>query len=210
MFNCFLWKACFWAIKCYHKLCLIITGIYAKYKLRIYGVKTKKCKVVGIPRIINDNNINNKICFGNNAIIVSDSYVSHIGYCTKTLLSVEQGGQIIVGENVGMSMATLCALSSSITIGDNVLIGAGVKIYTSDYHSMNYNDRRDPMTDQLNKKNMPVSIGNDCFIGAGTFILKGVTIGDRCIIGAGSVVAKNIPSDSVAYGNPCIIKTKKI
>ena len=47
-----------------------------------------------------------------------------------------------------------------------------------------------------------VSIGDSVFIGAGSIVLPNVTIGDRVIIGAGTVVAKDIPSDSVAVGNP--------
>ena len=47
-----------------------------------------------------------------------------------------------------------------------------------------------------------MSIGNDCFVGAGSIILPGVHIGNKVIIGAGSVVAKSIPDNSVAVGNP--------
>lgn len=48
----------------------------------------------------------------------------------------------------------------------------------------------------------PVHIGNNVFIGAGTIILPGVTIGDNVVVGAGSVVSKDIPSNSIAVGNP--------
>lgn len=47
-----------------------------------------------------------------------------------------------------------------------------------------------------------VRIGNNVFVGHGAIILPGVTIGDNCVIGAGSVVSKDVPSDSVAVGNP--------
>lgn len=49
-----------------------------------------------------------------------------------------------------------------------------------------------------------IIIGKNCFIGYGTIILPNVKIGDNCIIGAGSIVTKDIPSNSVACGNPCI------
>ena len=49
----------------------------------------------------------------------------------------------------------------------------------------------------------PVRIGNDCWLGANVVICPGVTVGDNCVIGAGSVVTKDIPSNSVAVGNPC-------
>jgi len=48
----------------------------------------------------------------------------------------------------------------------------------------------------------------DCWLGGGVIVCPGVTIGDRCIIGAGSVVVKDIPSDSMAVGNPCRVIRK--
>lgn len=53
-----------------------------------------------------------------------------------------------------------------------------------------------------------VHIGKNCFIGDRTIVLPGVTIGDEVVIGAGSVVTKDIPSNSVAVGNPArVIKS---
>lgn len=48
-----------------------------------------------------------------------------------------------------------------------------------------------------------VTIGNNVFVGAKTVILPNVVIGDNVVIGAGSVVTKDIPSNSIAVGNPC-------
>ena len=47
-----------------------------------------------------------------------------------------------------------------------------------------------------------VKIGNNVFIGAGSIVLPGVTIGDNVVIGAGSIVSRDIPTNSVAVGNP--------
>lgn len=53
-----------------------------------------------------------------------------------------------------------------------------------------------------------VYIGNNCFLGVGVIVLPNVHIGDECIIGAGSVVTKDIPSNSIAVGNPAkVIKS---
>ncbi len=51
--------------------------------------------------------------------------------------------------------------------------------------------------------NLPIHIGKNCWLGAGTIVLPGVTIGDNTVIGAGSIVTKDIPSNVVAVGNPC-------
>lgn len=55
-----------------------------------------------------------------------------------------------------------------------------------------------------------ISIGKNCQIGIGANIIDGITIGDNTIIGAGSVVTKNIPSNVVAYGNPCKVIRENI
>ena len=51
-------------------------------------------------------------------------------------------------------------------------------------------------------------IGKNCFIGARSLIMPGVTIGDECIVGAGSVVVKDVPFRTIVAGNPAVpIKT---
>jgi acetyltransferase-like isoleucine patch superfamily enzyme len=54
----------------------------------------------------------------------------------------------------------------------------------------------------------PIMIGDDVWIGPYSVIMKGVTIGNNCIIGAGSVVRRDVPSDSLAYGNPARVVGK--
>ena len=64
-----------------------------------------------------------------------------------------------------------------------------------------------PVDPKLRRKggqyNLPIHIGENCWIGAGSIILPGVTIGDHTVIGAGSVVIKDIPDHVVAVGTPC-------
>jgi acetyltransferase-like isoleucine patch superfamily enzyme len=50
---------------------------------------------------------------------------------------------------------------------------------------------------------LPITVGDNVWIGAGCSILPGVTIGDNAVIGAGSVVVKDIPANVLAVGNPC-------
>jgi acetyltransferase-like isoleucine patch superfamily enzyme len=59
--------------------------------------------------------------------------------------------------------------------------------------------------DYVNQRDRDVYIGNDCFIGAHSIILPGVTIGDNCIVSAASVVARNVPAGSLVVGNPARI-----
>ena len=55
---------------------------------------------------------------------------------------------------------------------------------------------------------MPITIGDDCWIGGSVTICPGVTIGNRCIIAAGSVVIKDITDVCLAAGNPAVVKKK--
>ena len=48
----------------------------------------------------------------------------------------------------------------------------------------------------------PITVGNNCFIGAKALLMPGTTIGDNTIIGAGAVVKGNIPDNSIVIGNP--------
>lgn len=84
-----------------------------------------------------------------------------------------------------------------IYVGDYTMFAPNVIVATAGH----------PILPQLREKayqyNIPVKIGRNCWIGAGAVIVPGVTIGDNVVIGAGSVVTKDIPSNTVAVGNPC-------
>lgn len=94
-----------------------------------------------------------------------------------------------------------------ITIGDDVMMGPNVVVYTRNHAS----ERTDiPMLDQGFEAPRPVKIGSDVWIGRNVIILPGVTIGDGCIIGAGAVVSKDIPPYSVAVGVPArVVKHRR-
>ena len=53
------------------------------------------------------------------------------------------------------------------------------------------------------------TIGNNCFIGPFTEIQKGVRIGDNCKIGANAVVTKDLPPNTIAYGNPAKYRRRR-
>ncbi len=107
--------------------------------------------------------------------------------------------EITIGDNVGMS-STRMWIHDSLTIGNNVKIGAGVLFIDTDCHPLDFNIRRNSND---GTQSAPIVVEDDVWIGAQSIILKGVTIGARSIIGAGSVVTKDIPADRIAAGNPC-------
>lgn len=99
-----------------------------------------------------------------------------------------------------------------VTIKDNVFIGPNCTIVTP-IHPLCYQERN-IFYSKRTKANtnleycLPVTIEDNCWICANVTILPGVTIGQGSVIGAGSVVTKNIPANSLAYGNPCKVIRK--
>lgn len=124
-----------------------------------------------------------------------------VGLTNPMIFQCMDGGTIVIGDRSGLSSTVLSA-RTNITIGEDVRIGGNVRVFDHDYHSLDFQFRRDPVKDQSDCRTRPVKIGNDVFIGTNTIILKGVTVGDRAIIGAGSVVSCDIPADEIWAGNP--------
>lgn len=86
-----------------------------------------------------------------------------------------------------------------IKIGENVLISSDVRLVTHDGGISVLNNMGLINNGELFGR---IEIGNNCFIGLRSIILRGVKIGDNCIIGAGSVVTKDIPDNSIVAGVP--------
>lgn len=123
-----------------------------------------------------------------------------LGCAQSCTFYVDSGAHISIGKNVGISQATLIA-HADITIDDNVKIGGGASIYTSDFHSLDAAVRATSL-DVKNRIQKPVYISRNAFIGAHSIILKGVTVGENTIIGAGSVVTHDVPANQIWAGNP--------
>jgi acetyltransferase-like isoleucine patch superfamily enzyme len=135
---------------------------------------------------------------GDNVYIISREFLNPVGG-NRTILQTLEGGKIIIGNNVRISHAILCA-RESIVIDDNVLLGGGVKLYDNDFHSLEYNNRMDRLDTHIRKGKIHIKEG--AFIGAHAIILKNVTVGKHSVVGAGSVVTKDIPDGEIWAGNP--------
>lgn len=114
----------------------------------------------------------------------------------------DHGNGIELAEGVFINSYCIFLDGGLIRIGKNTLIGPNCQLYTPQ-HPMDYVERREPK-----EYGLPITIGEDCWLGGGVIVCPGVTIGDRCIIAAGSVVTRDIPSDSLAAGNPAQVKKK--
>lgn len=107
------------------------------------------------------------------------------------------GHHVHIGKYVYVNFNATFVDDGNIYIGDYTMIGPNVTVATAGHPIY------PPFRVKQLQYNADVHIGKNVWIGAGVVICPGVTIGDNTVIGAGSIVTKDIPSDVVAYGNPC-------
>ncbi len=119
-------------------------------------------------------------------------------------LNVGEDGKIIIGKN--FTMGDFCQLEGmkSIEIGDDVLLASKIYIGDSSHGVYSGKNQNSPFEAPNSRPIVSdaIKIGNKVWIGNAVSILPGVSIGDGAIIGAGSVVSRDIPSNSIAVGNP--------
>ena len=109
----------------------------------------------------------------------------------------DMGFNLHAGDNLYCNHNCVFLDCAPITIGDDVLFGPNVGIYTPE-HAF------DPTLRKIGwERSLPVTIGDRVWVGGSVTILGGVTIGSDTIIGAGSVVPHDIPAGVIAAGNPC-------
>lgn len=109
----------------------------------------------------------------------------------------DYGYNIEIGKNFFANHNVVILDGAKVTFGNDVFIAPNCGFYTAT-HPIDFERRNQGL-----EYAYPITVGNNVWIGAGVQVLPGVTIGDNVVIGAGSVVTKDIPSNSVAVGNPC-------
>ena len=176
----------------------------AWYKLLLKFMHVRYGKALslkGVPFIYNKKGAS--ITIGSNCVIKSSFLSNLVGLYSRTIILTRiQGASIEIGDNVGISGATIYA-RSKIIIGDNTNIGGNVKILDNDFHPVDAKARLLDDKDQIGTA--PVRIGKNCFIGCNVLILKGSEIGDNCVVGAGAVVSGKFEANCVIAGNPAKI-----
>ena len=112
----------------------------------------------------------------------------------------EFGYNIVIGDHFYANFDCIILDGAEVSIGDNVLFGPRVSIYTSN-HAL---DPRERVAGACYAK--PVRIGDNVWVGGGVTITPGVTIGDNAVIGAGSVVTRDLPANALAMGTPAHVR----
>lgn len=109
----------------------------------------------------------------------------------------DYGCNIEVGDNFYANYNCVILDVARVVIGDNVKLAPNVAIYTAG-HPIHPDSRNSGY-----EYGIPVTIGDNVWIGGNAVLTPGVSIGSGAVIGAGSVVTKDIPGGTVAAGNPC-------
>jgi len=114
----------------------------------------------------------------------------------RNRLMIKYGVEIHSSVHIGKGLKIIhfpgVVIHENVQIGENFRVHNGVNIGTSG-----------------NGKIGIPKIGDNVYIGTGSKIIGGISIGDNCKIGALSLINKDIPSNSIAYGIPCIVKINK-
>lgn len=173
----------------------------------------KNLLLKGIPIIFNNSGAN--LTIGNNVTVKSSFLSNLVGLYSRTIIVTRvPGAEILIGDNVGISGATIYA-RSRIEIGENTCIGGNAKILDNDFHPIEVETRNKLLKNPTGGESnlvpaKPIKIGKNCFIGCNSIILKGTILGDGCVIGAGAVVAGKFEDNCVLAGNPArVIKKLK-
>lgn len=111
-------------------------------------------------------------------------------------------GKVNVGANCWIGPFSLLDGSGGLELGDFCTVAAGVQIYTHDNVKETLSSGKFPI------ERTPVQIGSNVYIAPNAVIVKGIKIGNFTVIGANSLVNKDIPSHSIAIGQPAKVVGK--
>ncbi len=114
----------------------------------------------------------------------------------------DYGYNIELGENFYANHNLIILDCNKVKFKNNVFIGPNVSFYCPE-HPLDFETRNKAL-----EKALPITVGNNVWIGGGATILGGVTIEDGAIVGAGSVVTKNVSANTIVVGNPAVAKYK--
>ena len=109
----------------------------------------------------------------------------------------DYGAHIHLGAQVYFNFGCVILDPAEVRVGDRVLFGPGVQVYTAT-HPLGVTRRRAGVESARG-----IAIGSDVWVGGGAILLPGVTVGAGAVIGAGSVVTRDVPAGVLAAGNPC-------
>jgi maltose O-acetyltransferase len=109
---------------------------------------------------------------------------------------VAYGRNLALSDRVYINADCVVLDTAPVRIGRRTMLGPAVQIYCAD-HAHGLDERRRGL-----ERALPVSIGEEVWIGGGAILLPGVTVGDGAIVGAGAVVTRDVAPGMRVVGNP--------
>ena len=138
-------------------------------------------------------------CLGTKGIEMAQGVTLRRGvHIQVTSVLRDLGVGCVLGERVGLGEGCYLGAKGLLEIGAETMLGPGCFI-NSESHLF---EERGRLIREQGEIRLGVTLGSDCYIGAGVAVLDGVTIHDGCVVGAGAVVTKSLPEYSVAVGVP--------
>ena len=199
MFSHQEWKAILtkpWLISLEIRRLLLLP--YIRAYIAVNGISWKKnWKIYGCPII--QRCLGSTIEIGTGLQLRSFSDSNPLGPYRPVIIATRKpDSEIKIGDNLGLTGGTICAMKS-IIIGNRVALGANAIISDTDFHPLDPEYRKIFPNEGISKQ---IIIEDDVFIGMHCMILKGTQIGKGSVIGAGSVVSGIVPPGVIYAGNP--------
>jgi len=110
-----------------------------------------------------------------------------------------KNAKIIIGKGTNVGRFSMMSAAKKITIGEKCLLSHNISILDHDHNVFDLD--KSPLDSGITVP-QEIVIGDHCFIGAHSFILKGVHLGKHCVVGANSVVNQSFQDYSVVGGSP--------
>lgn len=133
------------------------------------------------------------------------------GVWVESPFHCDYGRNVYLGAHTFVNMGCVFLDSAEIRLGEDVLIGPNVQLYTV-FHPLRAADRivagwtPEMGRSRYRTEAAPIQIGSRAWVGGGTIVMPGVTIGENTTIGAGSIVTADIPPNVLAFGQPCRVR----
>jgi acetyltransferase-like isoleucine patch superfamily enzyme len=170
----------------------------ARVRLQLHGARVgRRLRVRGPLRLHCHRSASIRI--GHDCRIQSGFPGNPVGGCGRMGLWVGPGGRLTLGDRVGLSNSTIVCMNA-VAIENGALVGGGCRIYDTNFHALDPDDRDLP--GNIGVRTAPVTVGQRAFVGGHSLILKGVRIGAESVVGAGSVVRTDVPDGEIWAGNP--------
>lgn len=116
---------------------------------------------------------------------------------------VEYGVNTRFGEGCFLNFNCVILDIAEVRVGARTLFGPGCQLITVG-HPVEDHERRAEGWERA----LPITIGDDCWFGAGAMVMPGVTVGERCVVAAGAVITRDVPAGSLVAGVPAQVKRR--